>query len=1802
MTGMASAKWTAGSRDVAIVGMACMFPGAADVAEYWRNILSKFDAVGDPPDDWDADRYYEPGSTANDRVYCKRGGWLGDLARFDPLAHGVMPASVDGGEPDQFLALEVAHRALLDAAVLNRDIDRSRAGVIIGRGTYINRAFTTVLQHGVMVDQVLRILRQLHPEHTDADLQALRRDLKASLPPFNADVAPGLVPNVMSGRIANRLDFNGPNYTIDAACASSLVAVDHAMQELNQGRCDVMLAGGVHASTPAPILQIFCQLEALSRSGRIRPFDADADGTLLGEGLGFVVLKRRDDAERDGDRVYAVIKSVGTASDGRAQGLLAPRIEGQELALRRAYEEAGLDPRTVELLEAHGTGTPVGDAAELEALRRVLGPAEPVGPTVAVGSVKSMISHLIPAAGIAGLIKAALALHCKVLPPTLHCERPHPALAPERSRLYLNSEPRPWIHGLPQPRRAGVSAFGFGGINAHAVLEEYPADDKAAPSLGPRWPSELLVLDGDSREDLSRQCDALCGGISGDSALLDFVLKHNRITTDDPAHRVAIVATSPADLADKLAGAAEVLRDSRRRQINDRRGVYYTEEPLGRGGRVAFLFPGEGSQYVGMLTETAMAFPEVRRWFDLLDAAFHRHERQFPPSRAIYPPPGVPVDPARLWSMDVGPEVLFAASQGLLGLLRHLGITPHAAVGHSSGEYSALVAAGVISVADEQEVSAKVLELNSLYQQLLAEGQVPPGALLTVGGVSPEKLKDIISRAAGRLALAMDNCPSQVVLCGDDAVVSSAEKDLAAAGALCERLPFDRAYHTHLFEAFAGKVASYLAGITLSPPCIDLYSCSSADRFPPDENGIRALASGQWATRVRFRETVQAMYKDDVRIFVEIGPRGNLTAFVNDILRGTAHLALPSDDPRGGLTQLNHALAQLTVHRVPVRLEHLYARRRRAEAATPPGRRSSTLHLLTGLQPMQLSAQSTPDGVRAEDTSVISGSRTDANVAAPNPAETVLQPREASTAWAVQAHLRTMERFLDVEHQVVQSFLMTRRGKAAQAPLATSADQAMPSRTRAAVTSAGITGASEPGNSENQPDATISAASEMDIADLVRRLLSERTGYPEDLLADELDLEADLGIDSVKRVEIMGAVQQRTRQMSATDLAELRRLRTLREIIAFLGSRLEPRRPDASRTGDSDPGGAGAGGAAPLPGSGPATETSGLERVDEASSSDVRLSERLPSGPRSGPFLDETIVLERGRRLVAPVRLNLQEDVFLADHTIERQHPASLDPGLVGLPIVPLTVSLEILAEAAVKLTEGGVVTAIRDVRAYRWITVDSGQRRLTVTATRANGEEVLARLDDGDDGTTAGLSRRAQSPLVEAVVRIAPAYGQPPACPRLPRTQKRRASGSLYGPDGMFHGPTFQVVQSLDGIADTCATATLRSRPASELFESRRADDLVLDPALLDGPGQVVAFWLAERSSELLDIFPVSLGALELYAPPPSPGSLFRCDVHVRELERDRLSADIDVVDETGHVTARFTGWKDVRLDLPAPLRQFLSRPRDAFLGEAWQPPIISQEPAGSLYGRWLTALPPVLHDHGAIWLRALAYATLSAAERQNWQQLTAATPKRQAEWLLGRIAAKEAVRDFIAGRHGVHLSNADVTVTPKTTGQPLVTGRWAESYPAPLVTIAHTEGVAVAVAADPAAHSGIGVDIQRVGSVAAEVEGLAFHDAERQLVNGRERSKEWLARVWCAKEAVVKAVAGMSLSPWDVEATDLNENMVALRLHDQSPASHDIPDAGAKAATRVDGDLACALCCLPVPKPSVSTPKSGEQGEALL
>ena len=916
--------------DIAIVGMACLFPGADSPAQFWHNIVNSVDQVTDPPPDWQPELFLDPTGEQDDRVYTGRGGYFGDLCRFNPARYGVMPGSVEGSEPDHFIALRCAFEAVADAGVPEIPLNRETTGVILGRGTYVNRGYVTSLHHGFIVDQVINVLRQVDPDRPEKELATIKAELKRNMPPLNADTVPGLAHSVLVGRIANRLDLHGPVYTVDGACASSLLAVEAGMRELRSGRCDAMLVGGVSVSMPAVIDLLFCHLGALSRTGRIAPFSKDADGTLLGQGCGIVVLKRRRDAEQDGNRIYAVLNSIGVASDGRGGGLLAPQQEGQEFALRRAYAEAGLPTSAIELVEAHGTGIPLGDVTEVRSLTECFGARGACGPTIALGSVKSMISHLIPAAGIAALIKTALALYHRVLPPTIHATEPNPDLHLNQTPFYLCTTRRPWIHADRRtPRRAGINAFGFGGINAHAILEEHRVTDESAlTSLDRHWPVELVVVAAVDRETLQARAEALAAWVDRAEAvsLLDIAAT---CAQSRESCKLAICAQSPGDLVRKLRQAAKWLGEPKRSKIQARSGIFWYEHPLANTGRLAFVFPGEGAQYGNMLADLCVCFPEVRRQFDLTDAAFRQHNPARLPSHLIFP---VPAEAERaeteLFEMDVAVEAVMTANRAFLALLSALKIGPDAVVGHSSGEFTALVAAGAVELADDEELIRSVIGGAQCTRRIMNSGLVPTAVLTVVGGAGLSVIEAAVAQSGGRLHIALDNCPHQVVLAGDEEATAVATDRLRRQGGLCQRVPWDRAYHTDAFSPACRIVRDYCASLRFRPPMVPLWSCVTAARYPQEPDAVAELLVRQWRCRVRFRETIQAMHAAGVRIFLEVGPRGNLTAFIGDTLAGQPHLAVPMDlQTKGGLEQLCRALAMLSAHGVSMDLDALYRRR-----------------------------------------------------------------------------------------------------------------------------------------------------------------------------------------------------------------------------------------------------------------------------------------------------------------------------------------------------------------------------------------------------------------------------------------------------------------------------------------------------------------------------------------------------------------------------------------------------------------------------------------------------------------------------------------------------------------------------------------------------------------------------------------------------------------------------------------------------------------------------------------------------------
>ena len=659
-----------GSRAVAIVGMACVMPGAADVEAFWANVVDGVDSVTEVPRTrWNPDLHFDPDVDSTARrgpgdepmSVSKWGGWIPDVG-FDALALGIPPASLASIDPAQLLALKVAADALVDAGYGSGGFDRDRASVIYATGS----GGASDLPAGFL----FRLLLRSH----GVPASALPPELDAFLPELTEDGLPGVLTSVIAGRVANRLDLGGKNLTVDSACASVLVALDIACNELAGHSSDLVLCGGVDLHNGAQDYVSFTAAHALSRSGRCRSFDVDADGMTLAEGVGCLVLKRLDDAERDGDRIYAVVRGVAGSSDGRHLGLTAPRQEGQERAVRRAYAEAALSPAEVGLVEAHGTGTPTGDRTELSTTTAVFAEAGAAPGSVVIGSVKSNIGHIKCAAGVASLIKAAKAAYHGVLPPTLHVTQPNEVWDPVTSPFVFLDQARPW---LEERRVVGVSSFGFGGTNFHALLERHPPATTVVTGR-PQWPAELLVLHGPDEAsapggDLDHRLDALATRLAEELAtprpadrgrLRDLAAAAAAEPSEGPA-QLALVVDSLDDLAAKLAAARDRLPMP---------GVYRRDPAAGETppSAVAFLFPGPRAVRPGMAADVLVAFPGLR------EAA-----RRSPSTAVMLPPQPFGEGHRRQQAAlgDAAGEALPVASLALAHALATCGVAPDHLVG-----------------------------------------------------------------------------------------------------------------------------------------------------------------------------------------------------------------------------------------------------------------------------------------------------------------------------------------------------------------------------------------------------------------------------------------------------------------------------------------------------------------------------------------------------------------------------------------------------------------------------------------------------------------------------------------------------------------------------------------------------------------------------------------------------------------------------------------------------------------------------------------------------------------------------------------------------------------------------------------------------------------------------------------------------------------------------------------------------------------------------------------------------------------
>ncbi|MDJ0849978.1 MAG: beta-ketoacyl synthase N-terminal-like domain-containing protein, partial [Myxococcota bacterium] len=916
-------------RAVAIVGLGAILPDAPDAATFWENVKSRRYSIGDVPSErWDPALYYDPDPSVRDKTYSRLGAFVRDW-EWEPMKwHLPVPPKVSDAMDDaQKWAVAGARAALLDYGHPERPLDLERTAAIIGNAMAGEQHYLTALR--IHFPRVAHLLGEgstfagLPADAREAIVRELGEQMDRALPVVNEDTMPGELANCMAGRVANLFDLHGPNYVCDAACAAALAAIDSAVDGLIENQFDAVIVGGVDRNMgPEPYVK-FSKIGALSATGT-RPYADGADGFVMGEGAIFFVLKRLADAEQAGDRIYAVLRGIAGSSDGRGKGITAPNPVGQRLALERAWQAAGVPKGSLGLLEGHGTSTRVGDVVEVESLNAVFGDAG-LGPgSVPLGSVKSNIGHLKGAAGAAGLLKTVFALHEKVLPPSLNFEKPNPNIDFSKSPFFVNTELKPWDAPADGVRRAGVSAFGFGGTNFHVVLEEH------VPGALTRART-TVALPGQGKGNGSSQLLAapLRGAlVLGEASVADLRARLERVVNDaksgsapPPAapretdlrapERIAIDYGDAAELAQRGERALRALDSGQPAAWRALRaqGVF---RGSGEGRPVAFLYTGQGSQYANMLRGLRESEPVVRDVFAEADRVMEPVLGR-PLSAFLFPDPddaeAVKEAEQSLRQTEITQPAVLAVDAALTRLLASYGITPDFVMGHSLGEYGALVAAGALPFADALEaVAARGREMADLT--------VPDNGLMAAVIAPLEKIERVVAGVDGNVVVANVNSRSQAVIGGATEAVEAANRAFAEEGIDTIPLPVSHAFHTSIVAPASEPLRNVLGRLRLAPPEIPLVGNVHGTLYPVGPDAVPKmidLLGQQVASPVQFVKGLETLYDEGARVFVEVGPKKALFGFAEDVLGGRGDVsALFTNHPKTGeLASFNQALCGL---------------------------------------------------------------------------------------------------------------------------------------------------------------------------------------------------------------------------------------------------------------------------------------------------------------------------------------------------------------------------------------------------------------------------------------------------------------------------------------------------------------------------------------------------------------------------------------------------------------------------------------------------------------------------------------------------------------------------------------------------------------------------------------------------------------------------------------------------------------------------------------------------------------------------
>jgi 8-amino-7-oxononanoate synthase len=845
---------------IAVIGIGCRLPGANNPQEFWKLLHDNVDAITEvPPSRWDLDAFYDPDPTQPHKMNTRWGGFLEQVDRFDPTFFGITPREATSIDPQQRLILEVSWEALEDAGQVPQDLSGSKTGVFIGISSHDYSSLVT-----------------------SDDPYALT----------------GNVNCIAANRISYVFNFRGPSLAVDTACSSSLVAVHLACQSLWNGESTLALAGGVQVILSADLSVSFSKAGLMAPDGRCKPFDAKANGYVRSEGAGVVLLKPLSQAQKDGDPIYSVILGTAVNQDGRSNGLSAPNPEAQEAVVREAYERAGISPGQVQYVEAHGTGTKLGDPMELKALGAVLGEGRAEGDRCAVGSVKANLGHSETAAGITGFIKVALALKHQQIPASLHFQDPNPYIDFDGLQLRVQQTLEPWPYREGAAAVAGINSFGFGGTNAHVVLQEAPTHPAKFKYSTVQRPWHVLTLSAKSEPAL-RELSAQYQTLLAQNPMLSLadVCYCANLRRSQFKHRLVAVGSSSTEVQVQLGAFAA--------GETDITGLKDGQVTGKKAPRVAFLFTGQGSQYVGMgrtLYETQPTFKGILDRCDrilqtelkvsLLSVLYPETEEHSPIDDTAYTQPA-----------------LFALEYALAQLWISWGITPSVVMGHSVGEYVAACVAGVFSLED----GLKLIAARGRLMQALPQN----GAMVAVLA-DEAKVMAIVQRLGGAVAVAAINGPQSIVISGASAAVATIAGELEAEGIKTKPLQVSHAFHSSLMEPMLAEFAQVASEVAYARPRISLISNLTGDLI-----GAEIATPEYWCLHVRqpvkFAASMDTLQRQDYRVFLEIGPKPTLLGMGRTCLGEGDYLWLPSlRSGQGDCQQMLQSLGALSLNNAEV--------------------------------------------------------------------------------------------------------------------------------------------------------------------------------------------------------------------------------------------------------------------------------------------------------------------------------------------------------------------------------------------------------------------------------------------------------------------------------------------------------------------------------------------------------------------------------------------------------------------------------------------------------------------------------------------------------------------------------------------------------------------------------------------------------------------------------------------------------------------------------------------------------------------